>query len=268
MISSSAYLLVFHGSRSRSTQSAASDLCRLLTIKFRSRNNILTQPNYLKTNLTCSELEITTIKNLPMTPLVEVAALELASLSLNESLVNFAQTAYQKGYRKIKVIPLFLAPGIHVTKDIPDEIALAAKRINNHLTIELLPYLGKYSGMIPLISREFSQLSGETRILVAHGSPLSTATKYFQNLSVKLKATIAYWSISPSLREQVATQIAAGYQKIAILPYFLFPGKISRAIALEVEALQAENPQVELILGQPLGACEALAQLIFEEVEG
>ena len=265
MILSSAYLLVFHGSRSSRTQSAASDLCRLLTIKFRYRN-ILTQQNYLKTNLTCSELEITTVKNLPMT-LVEVAALELAPLSLNESLVNFAQTAYQKGYSKIKVLPLFLAPGIHVTKDIPDEITLAAKRINNHLIIELLPYIGKYSGMISLLSREFSQLSGETRILVAHGSRLSTATKYFQNLSVKLKATIAYWSISPSLREQVTAQIAAGYQKIAILPYFLFPGKISRAIALEVEALQAENPQVELILGQPLGACEALAQLIFEEVE-
>ena len=253
MISSSAYLLVFHGSRSRRTQSAALDLCRSLTIKFRSRNNILTQ----------------------LTPLVEVAALELASLSLNESLVNFAQTAYQRGYRKIKVLPLFLAPGIHVTKDIPEEIALAAKRINNHLTIELLPYLGKYSGIIPLMSREFSQLSGETRILVAHGSLLSTVTNYFQNLSVKLKATmpsasfaIAYWSISPSLREQVTAQIAAGYQKIAILPYFLFPGKIFRAIALEVEVLQAENPQVELILGQPLGACEALAQLIFEEVEG
>ncbi|MGF1587720.1 MAG: sirohydrochlorin chelatase [Pleurocapsa sp.] len=198
-------------------------------------------------------------------PLIEIAALELAPTALNESLVNFAHQAKQRGLKQIKVIPLFLAPGVHVRQDIPAEIALAIKQINHHVTIELSPYLGKYSGIVPLLAGKFAELSAQTRILIAHGSRLSGVNNYYQNLASQLNATIAYWSVAPKLAQQIEVQIASGTKKIAILPYFLFPGKITEAIAIEIALIQQKYTQVELVFGQPLGATEALAELIAQE---
>ena len=265
MISSYAYLLVFHGSRDCRTQTTALNLSKLLMAKHQPKN-ILTQQNYLEKNLTHfahkSPFELITISDFPSAPLIEVAALELAEKSLSESLISFAQKAIQQGYKKIKVVPLFLAPGVHVQSDIPAEIALASKQISNQVTIELSVYLGKYSGIVTLLARQFEELSAKTRIIIAHGSRLPTVSEYYQNLSDQLDADMAYWSTLPRFTQQIKTQIAAGSKKIALLPYFLFPGKITEAIASEVAQLQQEHPQVELLLGKPLGATPAIADLI------
>lgn len=265
MIPSSAYLLVFHGSRDRQAHLAASNLVSLLNEKFRSKT-ILAQYNYIKDKRTIVELGKTKTNALVDNPLIEVAALELAPLPLNESLVNFAARAVRQGYQKIKVIPLFLAPGIHVREDIPREITLATQKLNNQLTIELSSYVGKYSAMFTLLSRRFAVMSGQGQVLVAHGSRLPQVAEYCQELASQLDAELAYWSTDPSLRQQITNQIVLGHQRIAILPYFLFPGKITQAIATEVAQLQQENPQVKLILDRPLGATKALAELIFEAI--
>ncbi len=264
MILSYAYLLVFHGSRDCRTQTGASDLRQLLVTKYKYKH-ILAQPNCHETSLPNCELKTFINADLLTNPLIEVAALELAPISLNESLVNFAHQAKQQGFKQIKVIPLFLAPGVHVRQDIPAEIALAIKQINQQVTIELSPYLGKYSGIVPLLARKFAKLSAQTRILIAHGSRLSGVNNYYQNLASQLNATIAYWSVPPKLAQQIDLQIASGTKKIAILPYFLFPGKITEAIAQEIALIQQKYTQVELVLGQPLGASEALAELIAQE---
>ena len=265
MISSSAYLLVFHGSRDRQAQSAAWKLANLLKTQFQTKN-ILTQHNYLQNKNINFEPEKIQATAHSERPLVDVAALELGEFSLSESLVEFSLTAVQRGYQKIKVIPLFLAPGVHVREDIPSEIALAIKKINNQITIELSPYLGKYLAMTTFLSQRFATMSGQIRILVAHGSRLPQVTEFYQDLASRSEAKLAYWSTTPSLAQQVQQQIHLGHQKIAVLPYFLFPGKIATAIATEVAQLQQTYPQVELILGEPLGATAALAELIFEAV--
>ena len=257
--------MVIHGSRNRKTQSAALNLRQPIAKKIESKN-IITQHNYLEGNLSSLESETIARSNFSQLPLVEVAALELAPLPLHKNLVKFAQKAHSRGLDRIKVLPLFLAPGVHVKEDIPLEISLAIKQIDYKVAIELSPFLGKYSGMAKLVADKFSELSASTRILVAHGSRMPGVADYYQNLAQKLNAVTAYWSTNPSLRERVELQAAAGERKIAILPYFLFPGKITNAIATEVALLQAEYPEVELILGQPLGTTEALAELIAKEI--
>ena len=264
MISSRAYLLVFHGSRDSRTLAAAAQLKQLLLTKYRFKN-ILTQQNYLEVNLLDYEDKVKDTVSL-LKPLVDIAALELASKSLSESLLDFARQASSRGIKQINVIPLFLAPGIHVKQDIPDQIDLALQQVDRSITIELSDYLGNYSGIVSLLSDKFSQLSGEARILVAHGSRLSGVSIYYQNLAIKLDANLAYWSVEPKIASVVEAQIDSGKKKIAILPYFLFPGRITSAIASEVAQLQAQYPQVELNLGEPLGATEALARLIAESV--
>ena len=265
MTSSRAYLLVFHGSRDSRTLAAAVQLKLLLT-KYKFKN-ILTQQNYLEANLLDYEHEVSdTVSLLETTHLVDIAALELSSKSLSESLVDFARQAHSKGIKHINVIPLFLAPGIHVKQDIPTEIDLALKHIDRAISIELTSFLGQYSGIVSLLASKFSQLSGEARILIAHGSRLSQGKSYYQNLATELNADLAYWSVAPKIASVVEAQISLGKKKIAILPYFLFPGRITSAIAVEVAELQAQYPQVELSLGEPLGATEELAQLIAESV--
>ncbi len=265
MISSCAYLLVFHGSRDYRTQAAAANLRQLLNIQYQSIS-LLSQQNYLASSPLNSGADIAFPTNSVEAPLIELAALELTDISLSESLISFAQKANQKGIRKIKVVPLFLTPGVHVQQDIPAEIALARKQINYQVTIQLSPYLGKYSEIIPLLSRKFAELPAKTRILIAHGSRLTASTIYCQNLAHQLDADLAYWSTTPKFTQRIKAQIALGMKQIALLPYFLFPGKITNAIAQEVAKLQQEYPHVELFLGQPLGATAALAELIAQEL--
>ena len=251
--------MVFHGSRDHKAQHAAFNLVQQLNVKFKSKHT-LTQHNFVESNCLASA----TSNNFADHPLIEVAALELAPVSLREKLVSFAKKAYRAGYLKVKVLPLFLAPGVHVQEDIPIEVAAAIKNINNKLTIELSPYLGKYSGIVTLLSREFSELSAEKCILIAHGSRLPQVAEYYQSLADHLEVTMAYWSMNPGLEEQIVTQIKQGKSKIAIVPYFLFPGKITKMITNQVTQLQQLYPQVKLCMGQPLGTTAALAELIFE----
>ena len=227
--------------------------------------DILAQHNYLKTNLSNFDLKSVTTSNLTDSPAIEVAALELSSKSLSDSLTDFARIVRQQGIEQIKVIPLFLAPGVHVVEDIPAEIALAIKQLNFQVSVKLSTYLGKYSGMISLLRRKFSELPAQTRIVVAHGSKAPAVADYYQELADKLDADIAYWSTTPKFSQAIELKIASGSKKIAILPYFLFPGKITATIAREIAVLSQKYPQVELILGQPLGATPDLAELIFQE---
>jgi len=264
LISSYAYLLVFHGSRDYRTQAAAANLKQLLNVKYQSLS-LSSQQNYLASSLVNSESEIASTVNFTETPLIEVAPLELTPISVSESLISFAQKAEQQGINQIKVVPLFLTPGVHVQQDIPAEIALARKQINCQVTIQLSPYLGKYSEIVPLLSRKFAELPAKTRILIAHGTRLPLGAIYYKNLAHQLDADLAYWSTTPWFSERVKAHIALGIKKIALLPYFLFPGKITDAISQEIALIQQEYPQVELFLGQPLGATAALAELIAQE---
>lgn len=259
-----AYFLVIHGSRNSETLMAASQLKLLLTEKMKLRTAV--ELSCLEGNLASFNSENIRLLDYPQAPLIEIAALELAPLPLNQSLVNFARRASSLGFSQIKVVPLFLAPGVHVTEDIPSEISLAIKQINNLVTIELSTFLGKYSEMARLLTKKFFNLSAQERILIAHGSRLSSVASYYQNLADTANAVMAYWSIAPSLEQQVEALVEAGRTQIAILPYFLFPGKITQAIAAKVASLQAKYPQVELFLGQPLGATEEIAELIAREI--
>ena len=58
--------------------------------------------------------------------------------------------------------------------------------------------------------------------------------------------------------------VGAGYRQIGIIPYFLFAGGITDAIAVAVEQLQEQFSSVRLDLAEPLGASQELADLIWD----
>ncbi|WP_036485423.1 sirohydrochlorin chelatase [Myxosarcina sp. GI1] len=265
MTSTSAYLLVFHGSRDSGSLLAASQLAGLI-LKQLELKIILAQRSNLSPQLSSKAARIVTINSSDFTPLVDIAALELASLPLHQNIVRFAKIACQQGYKQIKLLPLFLGAGVHVREDIPLEIDKAKQIIAEAIPIELSTYLGNYSAMSRLLANKFRQLSGEERILLAHGSRSKNSNSSIQSLATQLQAEAAYWSVTPHLSDRIWSSVARGKLKIAILPYFLFAGKIFEAISTEVERLRTLFPQATLILGEPLGATSELAALIVEEM--
>ncbi|MFP4132891.1 MAG: sirohydrochlorin chelatase [Halothece sp.] len=258
MLDKTAYLLVYHGSRDPRPAQEVSRLAQGLR-------------DQMATALTVSSSERTAVMTKPPEPFVETAALELAPLSLEETIAQvIVPKMQQQGKTSLQVIPLFLLPGVHVREDIPNAILVAQKQVGNSVRIDLKPYLGSSPLMAQKIAEtapssvSFDQTSSAT-IIISHGSRRKGGNLPITTLAQQLEANVAYWSVSPTLTEQVEAFVAQGKQAIEIIPYFLFAGGITDAIAQQIHTLQTEFPQVTFELKNPLSDRLSLADLIIEE---
>ncbi|HEY9643350.1 MAG TPA: sirohydrochlorin chelatase [Coleofasciculaceae cyanobacterium] len=242
------YLLVSHGSRDPRPQQAMAHLAELVAQQ-------LSQPAPMTVS---GDRSPTSIQQ--TAPLVGTAALELAPLPLHQQIQAFAEQSLAAGYHQLKLVPLFLLPGVHVMEDIPAEVALAQPVLSGNLTLEVCPYLGSHPRLQTLLTR--SSVPVADRILVSHGSRRAGGHQPAEAIAAHLHALPSYWSVSPKLEEQVHHLVQRGSQQIVILPYFLFEGGITDAIAQTVADLQQQFPAVQLHLSRPLGATPELANLI------
>ncbi len=198
---------------------------------------------------------------------VGTAYLELQPDPLHTQIVEFSKkllTASPPEPIRIKILPLFLLPGVHVMEDIPAEIAQAQQILGENALIELKPYLGSNPGLINLLAHQKAGVVAQKYILLAHGSSRLGFQQAIEKLVVNLDVITAYWAIAPKLDSQVAQLVADGYEEIAIIPYFLFAGGITDAIASATEKLQLQFPGVCFQLTQPLGANPELVDLIWD----
>jgi len=167
------------------------------------------------------------------------------------------------------ILPLFLIPGVHVMEDIPAEVAIAAQEIANsvpaqssqRVELTVLPFLGEDPDFANLFAQNRSCLPSQT-IILAHGSRRAGGNAIVEHLASSVNLKAAYWSVAPSLTDRVAQLVATGATAIGILPYFLFAGGITDAIAKSVAQLREQFPQVELILGEPIGNSPELVATI------
>ncbi len=275
---SSSYFLVFHGSRDRRGQLILSQLVHSLSTRLANKL-ILAQGKYTQQqpslevqnnirnytgNLLTSTTKRATIVRKREIPSLGIGSLELTTIPLQQKIEKYARSVREFGYKHLKILPLFLTPGVHVCEDIPAEIACVQRLLVPEMTIELLPYLGNYAQTTAILKKQFAYLPNEGKILLAHGTRYPKGNIWLENLATKLDARIAYYSVPGSLLSQIETLVSKQIPKIAIVPYFLFPGRITDAIAAEVDRLQQAFPQVQLLLGKPLGATGELANLIIE----
>lgn len=236
----SAYLLVSHGSRDPRPETAMQQLAESVKHK-------LTRHNQEK--------------------LVGIASLEVSLQPLHEQIKQFAHNALATGYNRLKIIPLFLLPGVHVMKDIPAEVDLAQQIIDQNIIIDLQPYLGSYPSLTNLLAKPIAAKKSAAWILLAHGSRRPGSQEPVEALAANLGALMAYWAVPSSLESQVRSLVALGKQEIGILPYFLFAGGITDAIALFVEKLKLQFPGVSFHLAEPLGASPELAEIIWDLID-
>ena len=229
-----AYLLVFHGSRNRHYPEKLSRL----GILFRQE----------------------------VDSLVETAVLELTDIPLAEKIVQFYQKAIALGYQKIAVLPVFLSEGIHVREDIPQELAQARSILKSSqgakINLKLLDCLSSASNLTELLEQRFNLATSEARILLAHGSRIPESNRQIEAIAHQLGAAVAFWKTAPDLDSVVQSLVEQNKKSIAIVPYFLFLGTITDAIASRVIQLQLQYPKVKICLTQPLGATPELATVL------
>lgn len=256
---SSAYLLVSHGSRDSRPQVAMKRLSWLLS-QFQIRTQTTLQvPTIAGFQGSKSEKNISH-------PLVGTACLELAPVPLHEQIREFGDRALKYGYNRIEIVPLFLLPGVHVMEDIPAEVAIAQKTLGR-LKLELKPHLGTHPGLIRLLAGKQATTKAKAGILLAHGSRRAGAKQPVEAIAEQLGVVSAYWAVPPNLASRVQELVTAGHEQIGIIPYFLFAGGITDAIAQSVEQLQGQFSAAEIRLAEPLGASQELALLILDLVD-
>lgn len=227
-----AYMLVVHGSRNASYSQQLHQLQQLIMEKILDEGIVV-----------------------PIT----TAYLELGNQPLSEKIVNFSQECAKKGYQTLRIFPLFLFSGTHVLEDIPKQVEIS--RPFSSLELQLMPHLGKSQDLVTLLQCKYQQQPTTHRILLTHGTRISQGNQESKDIAQKLNAETAYWSVSPNVTTIIHQLSHSSSESIAILPYFLFSGKITDEIAEDVKLLQ---PQVdnELYFIKPLGVTSELVEVI------
>lgn len=269
-----AYLLVFHGSRDSRAQTAATVLSELFSQKLQ----LATEPHFISHALGSAYQplaawdrtgDMTTDLPAKCKQLVRTAYLECGPLLLHQQIERLAQelqaAAPSSGVTlQIQILPLFLLRGVHVMQDIPTEVALAQQALGQTVTIDIRPHLGSNTKLCRLLTERMAKFPVEAWILLAHGSRRLEASQSVEVLADRLGAATAYWSVPPSLESRLQELIQLGFRKLAILPFFLFSGSITDAIAQRVEQLSQTYPMLDLSLSSPLEASSELADLLVD----
>ncbi len=265
MAESVAYLLIYHGSTDPRPEQAAISLAH----QFAAR--ILHSPALSKPasgwELFPESTATTAPSPTPALPLVEVAMLETGPLSLHQQILKFGQRFLQAKHTRtvrIKLLPLFLLPGMHVMEDLPREVGQAAQKLEDSVALELCPYLGSHPRLRRILTEQMAPLPAEAWVLLAHGSRRPGANQPIEALATHLGAIAAYWSTAPNLEARLQELVEAGCRQIGVLPYFLFAGGITDAISQQVQAFAEGYPDVMIHLRPPLANSAALADLLVD----
>jgi sirohydrochlorin cobaltochelatase len=191
-------------------------------------------------------------------PILGQAMLECTPESLADQLVNLAQTAQTQGFAGLRLVPLFLLPGVHVTEDIPVQVQAAQVALGD-FPLTQTAYLGTLGSLKGLL-----QPQDKPTLLLSHGSRKPGGNEPIERLAQTLNLTPTFWSVEPKLATTIAQLAESGATEIAIKPFFLTPGGITDAIAAEVARLADIFPQVALTLENTLDRQPGFREIVLE----
>jgi sirohydrochlorin cobaltochelatase len=199
---------------------------------------------------------------------VGAAYLELAPTSLTNQITVFAR---QLGCQELRILPLFLAPGVHSSIDLPAAIKEAQAELDSCCQLVLLEPLG--NSMASILQPIRNTLPMDT-ILLAHGS--RHAGEFLLDLAAQLQTTPAFWAIfPPTSPEATLANRVIDFSKsteIGVLLYFLFPGKTSTAIEAAISELKLRFPHSHIrstaLLGEEPTVIEKIGQLLLGQDVG
>lgn len=204
-------------------------------------------------------------------PWVQTGCLEFQAATLSEQLVQFYQSL-PPAIEQVHVLPIFLLPGNHVREDIPAALQQAQKAVQalkldrsvSENLFVLCPHLGSHPDLKDIIQSKMATHQPDAWILLGHGSRRPEGNLAIEQIATHLHAQPAFWAVQPSLSEQIKMLVSEGIRSIGVMPYFLFPGKITDAIAAQAEQLSHQYPDVTLKVLSPLSATPQLANALLD----
>jgi sirohydrochlorin cobaltochelatase len=273
------YILIFHGSSDARSRSAS----EALTSRFRDRVSInrsaISDPSGSGLSLEQGAVSSRPMVDRPMVdrPMVELgdrdqavvyaAYLECHPLPLHQQIAQIAQelqATHPLTKLSLRLLPVFLLPGVHLREDVPAEITQVQQLLGDSVTLDVTAHLGSHLGLRQVLSDRMSRCSMEAWILIAHGSRRPNANQPITALADDLDIAIAYWSTSPTLESRLQDCVRSGYKTIGILPFFLFHGGITDAIAQSITQLSQQYPTLKITFAKPLDVSPGLVDLLID----
>jgi sirohydrochlorin ferrochelatase len=113
-------------------------------------------------------------------------------------------------------------------------------------------------------------------LLMGHGSRIPEANEALYAIAAMVRQETGCPMVEVAFREQHApdiqkaidTCVEQGATRLLLYPYFLFAGAhVLEDLPAEMAEAKERYPQLELILGQPLGVHRKLAEIVCERVD-
>lgn len=295
-MTSTAYLLISHGSRDHRHQAAIHRLAQLVRERLNpalvspwSSSQPLTplssehNPSGIEALVTRDNVRNVIPKNevvgsvvtaAPMPKIstrspqdrliVGTAVLEFGLLPLHEQICEFGRRLHSAGIKQLCLVPLFLLRGTHVMEDIPAAVEQAQTELAGIIDLQLGGHIGGHAKMPDLIAHRFAQSPEAGRLLVAHGSRRVRGNRAVEALAKSIGSTVAYWTTESDIENKMIALMQQGCSTVTIFPYFLFAGNTTDAVAHLTEELAERFPRTTVRLLPPLGAMADVAHLVVE----
>jgi sirohydrochlorin ferrochelatase len=114
-------------------------------------------------------------------------------------------------------------------------------------------------------------------IFFAHGSSVESANEAVRKVAAEAagqagadRFEVAFLELAhPTLEESVATLVAAGIDRIAVVPYFLTLGiHLQRDLPAIVSRIAAARPDIQISVTAPLDGHPGLASVLADRARG
>ncbi|MEL7036746.1 MAG: sirohydrochlorin chelatase [Cyanobacteria bacterium J06592_8] len=196
-------------------------------------------------------------------PVLATATLECSPIPLHQQIQQFGEYTQTLGLNQVEILPLFLLPGVHVKEDIPQEVALAQQALGTTVNLKVKPYLGsQLSRLATELMYQITSIPCQAWVLLSHGTRRQNGNQPVEELAGKLGVIPAYLFTPPSLESQLQVLVKMGYQQIGVLPYFIFSGEITDAIARSCTQFSQDFPEVKINLADPLESQPGLVDIV------
>jgi sirohydrochlorin ferrochelatase len=123
-----------------------------------------------------------------------------------------------------------------------------------------------------MVDRPTPTVARSAILVIDHGSRAAEANESLGRMAELVRARLPAGSLvgiahmeiaAPTVAEGVAALVAAGATEVVVVPYFLAPGRHSRAdIPRLVDEARAAHPAVAFAITEPLGPHPLLADLV------
>lgn len=208
---------------------------------------------------------------------IDLCYIELADVLLDEGLLRAAQ-----GSDRVVVVPLILSAAGHVKMEIPEHIEAARERFPD---VEFIyaPHIGANEDVLKILKKDLKNalktlampdpkttgvivLGRGSSDRVANGE-LAKLARWLYEYSEHELVDIAFTGIThPRLESAVQRQVKLGMTQIVILPYYLFTGLLIERIAVQMQRLKMQYPQIAFACGDYFGFDPAIFKLLDQRV--